>query len=345
LDNYAFPTIGRDSYELVFEWTNFVELGRRDRLTFGTLFNYIEGAETFFGLGFPLEISRGTRPGGAFYGQWDHQLSDAVKVVGGFQANKIEGTGMNVAPRVGVIWNPTSHFNAKALYSGAFRAPSLDETYLNHPGLAGTPGLLPEKVGTLDLSVGYQANRFQGTFTFFRSRQTDSISIALPPDQGRAFYANFGKTTFHGFELEGKHYLRKNFYLTGSISYQADEDANATNPIPVPGVTAKAGFSYRAENGLTFGMFDNYQGALRTIPDAVNPGPVAFHLISAHARYDLSRFVGSRDKGGVALFAHAENLANHQIWLPDLGDYSGDTLPVNRGRTVYFGIDFSLGKE
>ena len=43
--------------------------------------------------------------------------------------------------------------------------------------------------------------------------------------------------------------------------------------------------------------------------------------------------------------AHAENLANHQIWLPDLGDYSGDTLPVNRGRTVYFGIEFSLGKE
>jgi hypothetical protein len=47
----------------------------------------------------------------------------------------------------------------------------------------------------------------------------------------------------------------------------------------------------------------------------------------------------------VALFAHAENLANHQIWLPDLGDYSGDTLPVNRGRTIYFGVEFSLGRE
>jgi outer membrane receptor for ferrienterochelin and colicins len=345
LDNYAFPTIGRDSYELVFEWTNFVELSHRDRLTFGTLFNYIQGTETFFGLGFPIEISDGTRPGGAFYGQLDHQLSDAVKLVGGFQANKIAGTGMNVAPRVGVIWNPTSHFSMKALYSGAFRAPSLDETHLNHPGLAGTPGLLPEKVGTLDLSVGYQANRFQGALTFFRSRQTDGISIALQPGQARAIYANFGTTTFHGFELEGKHYLRKNLYLTGSISYQAEEDASATNSIPVPGVTAKAGFSYRAENGWTFGMFDNYQGALRTIPDAVNPGPVAFHLISTHVRYDLSRFLGSRDKSGVALFAHAENLANHQIWLPDLGDYSGDTLPVNRGRTVYFGIEFSLGKE
>jgi len=345
LDNYAFPTIGRDSYELVFEWTNFVELGYRDRLTFGTLFNYIEGTETYFGLGFPIDISNGTRPGGAFYGQLDHQLSDAVKLVGGFQANKVEGTGMNVAPRAGVIWNPTSHFSAKALYSGAFRAPSLDETHLNHPGLAGTPGLLPEKVGTLDLSVSYQANRSQATLTFFRSRLTDSIVGVLPFGQARYVYANAGETTIHGFELEGKHYLGKNFYLTGSISYQADEDASAANPIPVPAVTAKAGFSYRAENGLTIGMFDNYQGALRTIPDAVNPGPVAFHLISTHVRYDLSRFLGSSDKAGVALFAHAENLANHQIWLPDLGDNSGDTLPVNRGRTVYFGLEFSLGKE
>jgi outer membrane receptor protein involved in Fe transport len=233
----------------------------------------------------------------------------------------------------------------KALYSGAFRAPSIDETYLNHPGLTGTLGLLPEKVGTLDLSVSYQANRSQGTLTFFRSRQSDSIVEVVPPNQARAFYTNFGKTTFHGFELEAKHYLRKSFYLTGSVSCQVDENASPANPIPVPAVTAKAGFSYHAENGLTFGMFDNYQGALRTITGAVNPGPVAFHLIGTHLRYDLSRFLGSGDKGGIALFAHAENLANHQIWLPDLGDNSGDTLPVNRGRTVYFGIEFSLGKE
>jgi len=53
--------------------------------------------------------------------------------------------------------------------------------------------------------------------------------------------------------------------------------------------------------------------------------------------------LGSK-RDGVALFAHAENLADYRIWLPDWGD-SSDTIPVNRGRTVYFGIEFSLGKE
>jgi hypothetical protein len=45
------------------------------------------------------------------------------------------------------------------------------------------------------------------------------------------------------------------------------------------------------------------------------------------------------------LFAHAENLANYQVWLPGWGDAFRDTMPVDRGRTVYFGIEFSLGKE
>ena len=344
-DNFGYPDIGRDSNELVFEWTNFVDLGTRDRLTFGTLFSHVEGQETYFGLDTPIQISDGSRPGGGFYGQWDHQLLDSLKVVGGFQFNKVETIAVNAVPRIGVIWNPTSHVGVKALYSGAFRAPSINETTLNHPALAGTPGLLPEKVGTLDLSVSYQANRFQGALTFFRSRQTDSIVVVpLPPNRAR--YLNLGEATFQGFELEGKYYLRRNYFVTGSVSYQANHDGNGNSNItPVPNFGAKAGFSYRVDNGLTFSLFDNYQGSQRAISDAVNPSPVAYHMLSSHVRYDLSRHLGSPQKGGIALFAHAENLANYQVWLPDWGEGSGDTMPFNRGRTVYFGVEFSLGKE
>ena len=272
-DNYGYPAIGRDSQELVLEWTNFVELGRRDRLTFGTLFNHIEGQETYFGLDTPIQISDGSRPGGAFYGQWDHQLLDTLKVVGGFQFNKVDTIAVNAVPRIGVIWNPTPHLGVKALYSGAFRAPSINETTLNHPVLQGTPGLKPEKVRTLDLSVSYQANRFQGALTYFHSRQTDSIVIVPGPD--RAKYMNLGEATFQGFELEGKYYLRKGFFLTGSVSYQANQDGNGNSNItPVPNFGAKGGFSYRRENGLTLSIFDNYQGALRGLTDAaVNPSP------------------------------------------------------------------------
>jgi outer membrane receptor protein involved in Fe transport len=344
-DNFGYPSIGRDSQELVLEWTNSIAFSNWDRLTFGTLFSHIEGQETYFGIDPPIQISDGSRPAGAVYAQWDHQLVDTVKLVGGFQVNKIENTGMNVVPRFGVVWNPTSHVGVKALYSGAFRAPSINETMLNHPGLRGTPGLRPEKVGTLDLSVSYQANRFQGALTYFHSRQTDSIVIDTRPV--RWVYVNLGEATFQGFELEGKYYLRKSFFMTGSVSYQANQDGNGNSNItPIPNFGAKAGLSYRVENGLTLSIFDNYQGALRGFSNAtVNPGPTAYHLLSSQVRYDLSRYMGSKDKGGVALFAHAENLANRQVWLPDWGNNSGDTMPFNRGRTVYFGVEFLLGRE
>lgn len=344
-DNFGYPSIGRDSQELLLEWTNTVEFGNQDRLTFGTLFNHIEGQETYFGLATPIPISDGSRPGGALYGQWDHQLIDTVKLVGGFQLNKISGTGVNVVPRAGIIWNPTAHVGVKALYGGAFRAPSINETLLNHPGLQGTPDLRPEKVGTLDLSVSYQANRFQGALTYFHSRQTDSIVIDTRPV--RWVYVNLGEATFQGFELEGKYYLRKSFFVTGSVTYQANHDGNGNSNItPVPNFGAKGGLSYRTENGLTVSMFDNFQGDLRGFSNnTVNPSPAGYHLLGSHVRYDLTRFLGSKDKGGVALFAHAENLANHPVWLPDWGNNSGDTMPVNRGRTVYFGVEFSLGRE
>ena len=160
-------------------------------------------------------------------------------------------------------------------------------------------------------------------------------------------YENLGEATFQGFELEGNYYLRKSFFLTGSASYQANQDGDGiSNITPVPNVGVKGGLSYRAENGLTLSMFDNYQGVLQGFTDpTVNPGPTAYHMLSSNVRYDLSRYLGSRDKGGVALFAHAENLANYQVWLPDWGNNSGDTMPVNRGRTVYFGVEFSLGRE
>ena len=40
-----------------------------------------------------------------------------------------------------------------------------------------------------------------------------------------------------------------------------------------------------------------------------------------------------------ALFVHGDDLANNQIWLPALGTNSANTIPVVRGRTIYFGIE------
>ena len=128
----SIPFITRNSYEMILEWTNVVNLGDRDKFTFGALFNYIDGQEVFYGTQPGTVISDGSRPGGAFYAQVDHKLFSSLKVIGGFQANKIGDIALNVVPRFGVIWNPTSKLSVKALYSQAFRAPSINETTLDY---------------------------------------------------------------------------------------------------------------------------------------------------------------------------------------------------------------------
>src|SRR6185503_6001745 len=106
-----FPFIKRDSNETLFEWTNFVNPTSRDQVTFGVLHNQVSGTETYYGLGVPIPISDGHRSGSAGYAQIDHRIVDTVKLIGGFQANKIGSLSLDVVPRGGVIWSPATRWN------------------------------------------------------------------------------------------------------------------------------------------------------------------------------------------------------------------------------------------
>jgi len=341
---YEFPSAHRDGYELLGEWTNFVRPTERDEFTFGTLFDYTQGVELPIGSG--DAITDASRPGGGLYAQWDHRLLKNLKLLGGLQANKIGSISLDVVPRAGVLWSPWSPFTIKALYGEAFRAPSLNEIGMNYPGgLQGNPNLKPEKVKTFDLAGSYQSKRVQAEIGYFHSDQNQSITLVN--DAAGVRWVNLGATTFNGVEAEGKYYLKKNFLLMGSALYQANSDqSGASNVTPIPNYQLKGGISYEAEHGLTASLFDSYQGPLDQKYDgALNPSPSSYHLLSSHFRYDLSRYFGLDNRKGLALVAHAENLANRQVWLPAWGEGMGSTMPVYRGRTVYFGIEVWFRRE
>ena len=342
LDATGEAMISRDSHEFVLEWTNVVNVTPNDRLTVGALYNYIQGHEIYVGVVPNIVISDGSRPGEAAYAQVEHRLTSTFKAIGGFQANKIGALALDVVPRAGLIWTPIAHVDVKALYGQAFRAPSINETLLNHPGLAGNPNLVPEKVGTFDLGVNYQQERAQGGVDFFRSRQTNSITVNT--SEARWKYQNLGEVTFHGVEFSGKYYIDKGFFLLGSVLYQRNEDGYGnTNVTTVPNFGAKAGISYEAFSGLTASIFDGYDGGL-VYGATVNPPPTSHHLVNGHLRLDVSHFWHTNATRGVAFLVHADNVMNQQVWMPDLGGNTGDTIPVDRGRTTYAGVEVSLGK-
>ncbi|HXS95628.1 MAG TPA: TonB-dependent receptor [Candidatus Limnocylindrales bacterium] len=291
------PWMTRDSYETVLEWTNTVRLSQKDHVTFGALFNYMNGIEYFYFTYPRAPIAEGSRSGGALYGQVDHQLTENVKLIGGFQANKIGDLQLNVVPRVGVIYSPASHVTLKALYSKAFRAPSLFENYMNlgppvwegPPTLYGDPNLRPEKVATIDIGVTYEGRRFQTGVNYFHSKQTDPIIQANFGGDNR--YVNQGEARFQGFEVEGKYYLLKSVFMTGSTIYQTNDDGVTKNITPIANWAPKGGVSYAAANGLTASVFDVYQPTIPGYENSMNPTPSAHHLINANLRYDLAKYL------------------------------------------------------
>jgi outer membrane receptor protein involved in Fe transport len=339
-----FPFIQRDSNEMLFEWTNFVNPTPRDQVTFGVLRNQVVGRETYYGLGFPIDISNGDRSGYAGYAQIDHRVVDSVKLIGGFQANKIGSLALDIVPRGGVIWSPATRWNIKALYGQAFRAPSINETMLNHPGLQGDVNLRPESVATFDVELSYHGDRIQGSANYFHSKHTDSIVIDASEVVWR--YVNSGEATFQGMEFEGKYYVNRNLYVLGSLLHQSNHDGDgATNITPVPNTSAKGGISFQNERGITASVFDNYQGSMNGFSSILNPAPASRHLLSAHGRLDMAALFKASQTAGVAIVINADNLTNDQVWLPDWGSNTGDTIPVRRGRTIYVGVEMSVGRR
>ncbi|MGA2213291.1 MAG: TonB-dependent receptor [Bryobacteraceae bacterium] len=334
-DTSEYPFAHRDSYDALFEWTNFYTFSHKDRITFGTLFEHIAGTELYK----TFVDAQGSREQGGFYAQYEHKFTDDLKLIGGFQANKIGAIALNVVPRGGIIWNPTGHVTLKALYGGAFRAPSLDDTLLNNPGLKGNPNLVPETVATIDLQASYQSNRTQLAVAYFHSRQDNVIfenGITYP-----AVFTNLTTpATFQGIDSEGKYYLKKGWFLMGGVLYQNNHDTALAVLTPIPSFSAKAGVSYQAGKTTDISIFDAFEGHLSGFADSLNPRPDAFHSVSAHLRYDVTQHWASNEKRGVAALLYGDNLTNTPVWMPQWGSGALNTIPVNRGRTLFFGIEF-----
>jgi outer membrane receptor protein involved in Fe transport len=336
-----FPNVTRDSNEAILEWTNLVKLGARDRLSVGALANHLDGTELYTATVPATVTAHGGRFGGALYAQLEHRLIASLKLIVGFQTNKIGSIPLDTVPRGGAVWTPTAHTSLKALYSQAFRAPSLDENLLDNPGLGGNPNLKPEKVATFDLGAFFESERAQLGVDYFHSKITNNI-VNLPGPT-RAVYFNLGEVTFDGVEAEGKYYLSRELFLQGSTLYQVNVDGQGTSNVsPIPTIGFKAGASYQSRRwtasvfDVSDGPFDHYA--------AVNPLPGWRHIISLQLRADVSKLLHLDKSFGLAVFGHANNLANQAIWLPS-GFSSVDTVPVQQGRTLFFGLEVALGRS
>jgi len=333
----------RNSYNLVAEWTNSFVLGNKTNLVVGGLYNRNKGEEKSFFQGMTSIISEGNVNSFAFYSQLDYQLLKNLKLISGMQANKVENIDLNIVPRGGLIWYPAEKVNVKALYSEAFRAPSINEVNMNFFGiLNGNPNLKPEKVSTMDFSVGYQGDKTNLALNMFRSRMTDIIQIVYGPTF-TGTYENNQDVTFMGVEFEGKYYVNRHLYLNGSLLYQTNENDEVKQLSPIANFGAKAGASYVWDSGITLGLFNIYQGE----PDdkfqgVINPYQGSYNLLHLHSEFNLNKLFNWSFKQKLAFVLNVDNLLDKEHYGYDLGGTSGDGIPSFPGRRVYLGLNASL---
>ena len=334
----TFPNITRNSREILGEWTSFVTLSEKSKIVFGGTMADTRGKEST--LDTPaIVVSDGARSSFGGYVQADYQLLKSVKVIGGFQANKIGDSDVTVVPRAGLIWGLAPKVAVKALYGQAFRAPYINELHINHPGLLGNPNLKSEHVSSVDLEVSYSGADIELVAKYFDNRQTDSIIEVLLAGETRPHYENAGLANVSGVEFSGKRYVSKAFYLTGSLLYQTSDDGNGHTDISYgSNFGAKAGVSYSTDSG-TVSLFDSYQGDVASrLHQTLNQPPGPYQMLALHGLLNINKALTLKSKHPIALILQGDNLLDEQLWVPALGNPATDTVPFNKGRATYLGL-------
>ncbi len=346
-----FPFSARDAYEIIVEETNHFTPVENFNILLGGVFGYMTGTES------DLLNNVNSNEGHeqinfSGYLQLDYRW-DWCKAIGGIQLNKVKDFDVDLNPRAGLIFYPFDNVNIKTLYSSAYRAPSLNELYLDHQTMRGqmvdrlpeepiqAMDLKPEKVNTFDVGVNYQDSSVQFGLNGFYSKMDNLIIQDRTGRYPIATWDNIGKVTIFGLECEGKYYITREWLIEGSLLYQESRDNQNSggNAAPLPTFSAKGGLSYQGY-GLIISAFNSYWQALdKRFTSKLNKTTNNFNMLNLNCSYNFNHLIKSKVIKELSITFVADNLLDEEVWLPawGLSDLSS-RIPCNEGRTLYGGF-------
>ena len=175
-----------------------------------------------------------------------------------------------LSPRGAIVLQPFEKTTFKAIYSQAFRAPTWSETSLDNNTVAPAPGLLPEKVRSIEASAeqGIGAQRLRlGAFT---TRWVDLVETApLPPEVIDRLQTSGAVNRVYGNVVQSNNVARITNYgvsggwqgssLAGSLRYGANvtwayarihKTGDSTRIAASPAIFGNAHIAYRLGGDL-----------------------------------------------------------------------------------------------
>lgn len=168
---------------------------------------------------------------------------EQLTVTTGVRIDHYNDVGNALTPRVGAVYQLSSHQTLKLQYSDAFRPPSFLELYArNNPVVNGNSDIKPERMHNLE--AGYIYN--SGQHIFRATAFATDINHIIVVDSTTRQYKNGGEAYIRGFEVEAVAPVRRDVKVDGNVSIQSSDTSNGLDPLwGTAKVLANAGVLYQ----------------------------------------------------------------------------------------------------
>ena len=192
-----------------------------------------------------------------------------------------------------------------------------------------------ETIETFDAQIFYTSAKFYTALTYYQSNQQDTIVRVRGSDGIQRFF-NSGEIDYEGIEWEGKIQLLMNLELTGSLTYQTNEDEDRVQDVGlVPNFMAKQGISYSSPE-YTLGLFHSYFGdaaSFSSVPER-NPPAEAYHLLTLKGSMGLNPWLPTSFPD-ISANLFVDNLLDEDINFVAVNSTTANTLPLHRGLSLF----------
>lgn len=196
-----------------------------------------------------------------FQDQW--RASDKLEFTLGARYDAYNDWGESVSPRFAAVWRLSDVHIVKMQYAGAFRPPTLSESY---PGpLSFGPGRISsgvsaEELISSELSYIYRHDGKVLRATLFETDISDLIEFYQNPGEAPR-YRNHGRIESWGGELEWEQYLGRDWKFISNFSYVDAKDTVIDDEL-VGSVNwlGNAGLSWDVLPAVTLSGYVHYVG-------------------------------------------------------------------------------------
>jgi outer membrane receptor for ferrienterochelin and colicins len=210
----------------------------------------------------------------AIYFQDVHYLLDNLSFTIGGRLDFDSEVGSIFNPRLGMVWEPSSHASIKLLYGKAYRAPTPNEQYKIMGFDLGNENLTHEEIHTGEAAISLQFEKLFTELSFYYNH-LDNLILQLDTAANSTVksYYNKGSNNSYGLELETKYFINNSIYTFANYSYNQSEDSrkleSGTITYRQPNVAShivNLGVNTRFLRFINWSLLLRYTGAFEKFP-------------------------------------------------------------------------------